>query len=77
MASKLRLLKVMAETPVVPAGTGTVVEVLVVTAMPPKVTQPDMSTSAAVAIPVIANAAKAAMGFRRVKNAIMKGGAPN
>ena len=35
-----------------------------------------MSTSAAVAIPVIANAAKAAMGFMRVKNAIMKGGAP-
>jgi hypothetical protein len=36
-----------------------------------------MSTSAAVAIPVIANVAKAAIGFMRVKNAIMKCGAPN
>jgi hypothetical protein len=35
-----------------------------------------MFTSAAVAIPAIAMAAKAATGFRRVKNAIMKCGAP-
>ena len=71
MASKLRLENDRAETPVEPAGTAMVVELLAVAAMPPQVCQPVMFTSAAVAVPTIARVAAATTGEMRAKSAFI------
>ena len=69
--SKLRLANDRAETPVEPAGTAMVVELLAVAAMPPHVFHPVMFTSAAVAVPTMARVAAATTGEMRAKSAFI------